>query len=41
LGYADSLEAAGWQFESLPGGRQLPQPQHLFRKLEVPAAEAA
>jgi methionyl-tRNA synthetase len=41
LGYPDSLEDAGWQFEPLPGGRQLPAPKPLFRKLEVPAAEAA
>jgi len=41
LGYADTLEAAGWQFEPLPAGRQLPAPKPLFRKLEVPAAEAA
>jgi methionyl-tRNA synthetase len=41
LGYADSLEDTGWQFEPLPGGRQLPPPKPLFRKLEVPAAEAA
>src|SRR5216684_4218066 len=40
LGYTDLLEETGWQFESLPGGRQLPPPKPLFRKLEVPAAEA-
>jgi methionyl-tRNA synthetase len=41
LGYDDALEAAGWHFEPVPGRRQLPPPQPLFRKLEVPAAEAA
>jgi len=41
LGYPDPLEATGWQFEPVPGGRQLPPPKPLFRKLEVPAAEAA
>jgi methionyl-tRNA synthetase len=40
LGYSGSLEEAGWRFEPLPGGR-LPSPTPLFRKLEVPAAEAA
>src|SRR5207247_2292211 len=41
LGYTDMLESTGWHFESLPGGRHLPTPKPLFRKLEVPAAEAA
>jgi methionyl-tRNA synthetase len=41
LGYADALESAGWHFEPLPGGRQLPVPKPLFRKLEISAAEAA
>jgi methionyl-tRNA synthetase len=41
LGYTDTLEEAGWRFEPLPGGRKLPPPKHLFRKLEVRAEEAA
>ena len=41
LGYEDTLEARGWRFEPVPGGRRLPAPSPLFRKLEVPAAEAA
>jgi methionyl-tRNA synthetase len=41
LGYAEPLESAGWRFDPLPGGRHLPAPKPLFRKLEVPAAEAA
>jgi methionyl-tRNA synthetase len=41
LGYSGSLEEAGWHFEPVPGGRALPTPTPLFRKLEVPAAEAA
>src|SRR6266567_5455391 len=41
LGYTDELESYGWRFEPLPGGRTLPAPTPLFRKLEVSAAEAA
>lgn len=41
LGYDDTLEARGWQAEPLPAGRRLPAPTPLFRKLELPAAEAA
>jgi methionyl-tRNA synthetase len=41
LGYTDTIEATGWHFEPVPGGRKLPAPKQLFRKLEVPAAEAA
>jgi methionyl-tRNA synthetase len=41
LGYDDPLEASGWHFEPVPGGRKLPTPVPLFRKLDVPAAEAA
>jgi methionyl-tRNA synthetase len=41
LGYDDALEERGWQFEPVPSGRQLPTPTPLFRKLDVPAAEAA
>lgn len=41
LGYADALEARGWHFEALPGGQRLPAPRPLFKKLEVPAEEAA
>jgi methionyl-tRNA synthetase len=41
LGYDDALEARGWHFEPVPGGRRLPVPTPLFRKLDVPAAEAA
>jgi methionyl-tRNA synthetase len=41
LGYTDQLEDGGWHFEALPGGRKLPAPRPLFRKLEVSAAEAA
>ncbi len=41
LGYTDELESYGWRFEPLPGGRTLPVPKPLFRKLEVSAAEAA
>jgi methionyl-tRNA synthetase len=41
LGYTDSLEAHGWQFEAVPGGRRLPAPRPLFKKLEVSAEEAA
>jgi methionyl-tRNA synthetase len=41
LGYTDTLESAGWTFEPVPGGRHLPTPKPLFRKLDVPAAEAA
>jgi methionyl-tRNA synthetase len=41
LGFEDPLEAGGWRFESVPGGRKLPAPTPLFRKLDVPAAEAA
>ncbi|HEX8966546.1 MAG TPA: methionine--tRNA ligase [Chloroflexota bacterium] len=41
LGYTDALEAAGWHFEPLPGGRKLPAPRPLFKKLEVSAEEAA
>jgi methionyl-tRNA synthetase len=41
LGYEDALEARGWQVEPVPGGRKLPGPTPLFRKLDVPAAEAA
>ena len=41
LGYTDTLESRGWQIEPVPGGRHLPSPQPLFRKLELTAAEAA
>jgi methionyl-tRNA synthetase len=41
LGYTDSLESAGWTFEPVPAPRKLPAPKQLFKKLEVPAAEAA
>jgi methionyl-tRNA synthetase len=41
LGYEDDLESRGWHFEPLPGGRHLPAPKPLFRKLELSAAEAA
>jgi methionyl-tRNA synthetase len=41
LGYTDRLESRGWTFEPLPGGRKLPTPRPLFRKLELSAAEAA
>ena len=41
LGYPEPLETAGWHFEPVPGGRQLPTPRPLFKKIEVPAAEAA
>ncbi|HEV7663720.1 MAG TPA: methionine--tRNA ligase [Chloroflexota bacterium] len=41
LGFEDDLEAGGWRFETVPGGRKLPIPKPLFRKLEVSAAEAA
>jgi methionyl-tRNA synthetase len=41
LGYTEQLAAGGWRFEPLPGGRKLPEPRPLFRKLEVSAAEAA
>jgi methionyl-tRNA synthetase len=41
LGFDDDLEAGGWRFEPVPGGRKLPTPTPLFRKLDVPAAEAA
>ncbi len=41
LGYDDALETRGWHFEPVPGGRRLPVPSPLFRKLDVPAAEAA
>ena len=41
LGYTDDLEAHGWRFEPVPGGRKLPAPTPLVKKLEVPEAEAA
>jgi methionyl-tRNA synthetase len=41
LGYTDSLEAHGWTFQTVPGGRTLPAPRPLFKKLEVSAEEAA
>ena len=41
LGYTDSLETRGWQFEAVPGGGKLPAPRPLFKKLEVSAEEAA
>jgi methionyl-tRNA synthetase len=41
LGYEDVLEDRGWHFEPVPGGRKLPAPAPLFRKLDIPAAEAA
>jgi len=41
LGYADALEDGGWRIEPAPGGRKLPAPTPLFRKLELSAAEAA
>jgi methionyl-tRNA synthetase len=41
LGYEEPLEAGGWRIEPLPGRRRLPAPTPLFRKLELPAAEAA
>jgi len=41
LGYTDRLEDGGWRLEPVAGGRRLPTPSPLFRKLEVPAAEAA
>ena len=41
LGYTDTLEATGWRFEPVAGGRKLPAPRPLFKKIEVPAAEAA
>ena len=41
LGYTETLESHGWQLEALEGGRQLPAPRPLFRKLETAAAEAA
>ncbi|GAC1317055.1 MAG: methionine--tRNA ligase [Chloroflexota bacterium] len=41
LGYEGDLQSNGWTFAAVPGGRKLPAPTPLFRKLEVPAAEAA
>jgi methionyl-tRNA synthetase len=41
LGYSDRLEEHGWTFEPLPAGRTLPRPAPLFRKLDLPTAEAA
>jgi methionyl-tRNA synthetase len=41
LGYGDALDERGWHFEPVPGGRKLPVPAPLFRKLDIPAAEAA
>jgi hypothetical protein len=41
LGYTDTIESTGWRFEPVPAGRKLPAPTQLFKKLEVPAAEAA
>jgi methionyl-tRNA synthetase len=41
LGFVDEVDAGGWRFEPVPGGRKLAAPTPLFRKLEVPAAEAA
>jgi methionyl-tRNA synthetase len=41
LGYTDALESGGWRIEPVPGGRKLPAPTPLFRKLELTAAEAA
>ena len=41
LGYTETLESGGWRFESVPGGRKLPTPRPLFRKLEVSAEAAA
>ena len=32
LGYTDTLEAAGWRFEPVPGGRKLPAPQTAVQK---------
>jgi methionyl-tRNA synthetase len=41
LGYDRPLEEHGWTFEPLPAGRRLPPPTPLFRKLDLPAEEAA
>jgi methionyl-tRNA synthetase len=40
LGYEGSLTDIGWTFEPVPGGRTLPKPTPLFRKLEAPEPAA-
>ncbi|MBI2755779.1 MAG: methionine--tRNA ligase [Chloroflexi bacterium] len=40
LGWEDSIEERGWVIEAVPGGRRLPAPSPLFRKLDpLPADE--
>jgi methionyl-tRNA synthetase len=38
LGYDETPAAYGWAPTAVPGGRRLPPPRPLFRKLDVPAA---